>query len=105
MLAPPLVRLTWTLAVDSTRCRTGSALVQVPWIVYTALVMGGAAWMAVMSTFNTATMSSVPPWVRSRAAALHTLCALGSFAVGSAFWGLAVGFLALAARRWIPSRG
>ncbi len=56
-------------------------------LVYTALVLGGGAWMAVMSTFNTATQTSVPPWVRSRATALHTLSALGSFAIGSAFWG------------------
>lgn len=60
-----------------------------PWpvLVYLALVAGGAAWMAVMSTFNTATQTSVPPWVRARAVAMHTLCALGSFALGSAFWG------------------
>lgn len=60
-----------------------------PWaaLVYLALVAGGAAWMAVMSTFNTATQTSVPPWVRARALAMHTLCALGSFALGSAFWG------------------
>ena len=58
-----------------------------PALVYGALVMGGAAWMAVMSTFNTATQTSVPPWVRARAMALHTLSALGSFAIGSAFWG------------------
>ncbi|APW40773.1 arabinose ABC transporter permease [Rhodoferax koreense] len=56
-------------------------------LVYLALVCGGAAWMAVMSTFNTATQTSVPPWVRARALAMHTLCALGSFALGSAFWG------------------
>ena len=51
------------------------------------LVLGGAAWMSVTSTFNTATQTSVPPWVRARAVAMHTLCALGSFAVGSAVWG------------------
>ena len=56
-------------------------------IVYAALVFGGAAWMAVMSTFNTATQTSAPPWVRARATAMHTVCALGSFAIGSAFWG------------------
>ena len=55
--------------------------------VYMALVLGGGAWMAVMSTFNTATQTSVPPWVRARAVAMHTLCALGAFALGSAFWG------------------
>ncbi len=49
-------------------------------LVYGALVLGGAAWMAVMSTFNTATQTSAPPWVRSRATSLHTLSALGSFA-------------------------
>jgi hypothetical protein len=43
--------------------------------------------MAVMSTFNTATQTSVPMWVRARALAMHTLCALGSFAICSAFWG------------------
>ena len=57
------------------------------WLVYVALVTGGAAWMAVTSTFNTATQTSVPPWVRARAVAMHTLCALGSFAFGSALWG------------------
>src|SRR5258706_556015 len=58
------------------------------WLVYAALLFGGAAWMATMSTFNTATQTSAPPWVRSRATAMHTLCALGSFAIGSAVWGL-----------------
>lgn len=57
------------------------------WLVFGALVCGGSAWMAVMSTFNTATQTSAPPWVRARATALHTVSALGSFAIGSAFWG------------------
>jgi MFS family permease len=64
-----------------------AAFVRVPTVVFVALALGGAAWMAVMATFNTATQSSAPPWVRSRAAALHTLSALGSFAIGSAIWG------------------
>src|SRR5213075_1823083 len=64
-------------------------------LVYVALVFGGAAWMAVMSTFNTATQTSAPPWVRSRAAAMHTLSALGSFALGSAFWGAISGIVSL----------
>ena len=65
-------------------------------LVYAALVVGGAAWMAVMSTFNTATQTSAPAWVRARAVALHTLCALGSFAIGSAFWGAVAGIAGLA---------
>jgi MFS family permease len=64
-----------------------AALSRTPWLTYLALVAGGASWMSVMSTYNTATQTSVPPWVRARATALHTLFALGSFAIGSAFWG------------------
>ena len=64
-----------------------AALSRTPWLTYAALLAGGASWMGVMSTYNTATQTSVPPWVRARATAMHTLCALGSFALGSAFWG------------------
>ena len=64
-----------------------SALSSLPLLTYVALVAGGGAWMSVMSTYNTATQTSVPPWVRARATALHTLAALGSFAIGSAVWG------------------
>ncbi|MEP6824821.1 MAG: MFS transporter, partial [Ramlibacter sp.] len=77
-----------------------AAFVRIPAVVCVALALGGAAWMAVMATFNTATQSSAPPWVRSRAVALHTVSALGSFAIGSAFWGAVSGVagLAVAAR-------
>ncbi len=64
-----------------------AALVPVRLADYAALVAGGASWMSVLSTYNTATQTSVPPWVRARATAMHTLCALGSFAIGSAVWG------------------
>jgi len=75
--------------------------------------------MSVMATFNTATQSSAPPWVRSRAVALHTISALGSFAIGSAFWGAVSGVAGLpvalgvaavamtagiALARWFPLR-
>ncbi len=74
-----------------------SAFVRIPAVIFVALAIGGAAWMAVMATFNTATQSSAPPWVRSRAVALHTVSALGSFAIGSAFWGAVSGFAGLPA--------
>ena len=65
--------------------------------VYIGLVLGGASWMSVMSTFNMATQTSAPPWVRSRATAMHVLSALGSFALGSALWGAVAGLLGLPA--------
>ncbi len=73
-----------------------AAFVRTPAVVFAALAFGGAAWMAVMVTFNTATQSSAPPWVRSRAVALHTVSALGSYAIGSAFWGAVSGVAGLA---------
>jgi MFS family permease len=72
-----------------------AAFVRIPAVVFVSLAIGGAGWMAVMATFNTATQSSAPPWVRSRAVALHTVSALGSFAIGSAFWGAVSGFFGL----------
>ncbi|MBL8342691.1 MAG: MFS transporter [Rubrivivax sp.] len=76
--------------------------------VYAALFVGGGCWMGVMSTYNMATQASAPRWVRARANALHVLCSLGSFAVGSAVsgalasllglsWALTLAALALAA--------
>jgi MFS family permease len=64
-------------------------------LVYLALAASGASWASVMSTFNTATQTSAPLWVRARAVAMHTICALGAFAIGSAVWGAASGALGL----------
>ena len=72
-----------------------AALSRWAWPVYLGLMAGGAAWMSVMSTFNTATQTSAPPWVRSRATALHVLSALGPFAMGSALWGAVAGLVGL----------
>ncbi|MBL8307689.1 MAG: MFS transporter [Rubrivivax sp.] len=65
-------------------------------LTYGVLMAAGASWMAVMSTYNTATQTSVPPWVRARATSLHTLAALGAFALGSAFWGALSDLIGLA---------
>ncbi len=72
-----------------------AALSHWPPLVYLALFLGGGAWMTSMATFNTATQTSVPPWVRARALAMHTVCALGSFAIGSALWGALSGIFGL----------
>lgn len=56
----------------------------------------------------TGSLGAMMSEVKNREAAVLTFAATASgvalFGVGSAFWGLAVGFLALAARRWIPAR-
>lgn len=86
-LALGLERLVGTGCVVFAAVMAVAALSHSRAVVYAALVAGGASWMSVMSTYNTATQTSVPPWVRARATAMHTLAALGSFAIGSAFWG------------------
>lgn len=53
-----------------------------------ALVAGGFAWMAIMSSLNVAAQISVPSWVLSRALSVYQLVFQGGIAVGSALWGL-----------------
>jgi len=52
------------------------------------LIIGGSAWIAIMSTFNVAAQVTVPAWVRARALAVYGIIAQGGVAIGSAFWGL-----------------
>ncbi|MGU3456236.1 benzoate/H(+) symporter BenE family transporter [Brevundimonas sp. M1A4_2e] len=56
----------------------------------------------------TGSLGAMMSEVKNREAAVLTFAATASgmalFGVGSAFWGLAVGFIALAARRWIGAR-
>ena len=75
------------------------------WTIYGALMFSGAAWMSVMSTFNTATQTSAPPWVRARASSMHALCALGAFSLGSALWGAVSGLIGLQAALSLSAAG
>ena len=59
--------------------------------------------MAFMSTFNTATQTRAPPWVRARASAIHVLAALSAFAIGSALWGALSGLLGPAPTLWLAA--
>jgi hypothetical protein len=52
------------------------------------MIMGGSAWIGIMSTFNVAAQVTVPAWVRARALAVYGIIAQGGVAIGSAFWGL-----------------
>jgi predicted MFS family arabinose efflux permease len=52
-----------------------------------AMLLGGFAWLAILSTFNEAAMVSGPEWVRSRALGVYMLIFHGGLALGSAAWG------------------
>jgi MFS family permease len=59
------------------------------WLLCALLLLGGAAWTAFMSVFNTLAQTLTPDWVRSRVMAVYLLVFQGSVALGSALWGFA----------------
>jgi predicted MFS family arabinose efflux permease/quinol monooxygenase YgiN len=60
------------------------------------MLVGGVAWIALMSNAVVAAQMALPSWVRARAMAVHMLVFQGGMAVGSVAWG------ALATRGGIP---
>jgi MFS family permease len=60
-------------------------------LVWLAMVAAGVAWLAILTSFNVATQTAVPPWVRARALAVYLLVFQGGLAVGSALWGVVAG--------------
>jgi predicted MFS family arabinose efflux permease len=58
-------------------------------LIYMALVAGGIAWIAIMSSLNVAVQTSVPTWVQARSLGIYQLVFQGGVAAGSAIWGLA----------------
>jgi MFS family permease len=51
------------------------------------LMVGGMAWITLMTSFNVATQTAVPPSIRARALSLYLLIFHGGMAAGSVFWG------------------
>jgi MFS family permease len=53
-----------------------------------AMVAAGTAWLATLTSFNVATQTVVPRWVKARALAVYLLVFQGGLAGGSALWGV-----------------
>lgn len=51
------------------------------------MIAGGVAWITLMVSFNVATQTTVPSWVRARALALYLLMFQGGMAGGGVLWG------------------
>lgn len=56
-------------------------------LVMVGMMLGGIAWLSIMSSLTTAAMTATPAWVRSRALASYLLVFAGVMAVGSFVWG------------------
>src|SRR3989440_378609 len=52
-----------------------------------AMLIGGLAWMTVLSSFYAAAMTTAPAWVKSRSLGMYQLVFQGGLAIGSAWWG------------------
>ena len=52
-----------------------------------ALVIGGIAWISVLSALNISAQTATPSWVRARVMAIYLLVFTGGLAGGSAVWG------------------
>jgi MFS family permease len=57
-------------------------------IVAAALVVGGIAWIGVLSSLNASAQVALPAWVRARGMATYLLVFQGGQALGSFGWGL-----------------
>jgi MFS family permease len=56
-------------------------------LVALALVLGGLAWIAVLSSLNASAQVALPAWVRARGMATYLLVFQGGQAAGSLIWG------------------
>ena len=53
-----------------------------------ALVLGGAAWLLILSTFNVTVQLRTPRWVVGRAMAIYQAGVFGGLALGGWLWGV-----------------
>jgi MFS family permease len=60
-------------------------------LVAAAMLLGGVAWMTVMTTFNVSAQTAPPLALRARALAVYILVFQGALALGSAGWGAIAG--------------
>jgi MFS family permease len=61
------------------------------------MLLGGVAWVAVLSTLTVAAQQASPPWVRARALAVYLIVFQAGIAGGSALWGLVASHAGLSA--------
>ncbi|GGP85272.1 MFS transporter [Saccharothrix coeruleofusca] len=79
---------------------TGSVAVAIP-----AMLVAGAAWIAVLSTLNATAQVLLPAWTRARALAYYQLMFMGGQAFGAVVWGAAATLLGVRTAVVLPAVG
>ena len=57
------------------------------YIAVPAMMVAGAAWIAVANSLTLATQMALPDWVRARGMSIYQMALMGSTALGAATWG------------------
>ncbi|WP_229908742.1 MFS transporter [Streptomyces griseosporeus] len=73
------------------------ATTRLPWLAAVALLPAGTAWIAVLSTLNSAVQQRLPGWVRGRGLAVYLVVFQGGQALTAPVWGLLADGLGLTA--------
>ncbi|MBY8849441.1 MFS transporter [Saccharothrix sp. MB29] len=68
-----------------------------------AMLVAGAAWIAVLSTLNATAQVLLPAWTRARALAYYQLVLMGGQAFGAVVWGALGGVLGVGAAMVVPA--
>jgi hypothetical protein len=69
----------------------GSGLVRNRILMVALMLLGGAAWMIILSSLNVAARMVVSAWVQARSLAIYLLVFQGGTAIGSLTWGAVAG--------------
>ncbi len=70
-----------------------------------AMLLCGAAWLALLSNFNSSVQSIAPAWVRGRCLAVYMLIFFGGMSVSSFIWGAVANHLGIPAAFHISAFG
>jgi len=65
----------------------GAAALRELAVLCPTMMLGGIAWIAVLSTLNVAAQRASPPWVKARALAVYLIVFQAGIAGGSVLWG------------------
>lgn len=57
------------------------------WIAIPAMMVIGAAWLAVVNTLTVASQLSLPDWVRARGMSIYMMTIMGATSASAALWG------------------
>jgi MFS family permease len=84
----PIDQLTGAAALIFAGAVLALAYIQFVPLLVVCLLVGGMAWLTMMSSLTTAATTAVPAWVRARALSIYLLVFFATLAVGSFGWGV-----------------